>query len=115
MTQEELDKDFDKMLDELKWHLAKDQLMKEYNINVEKEEVEAFAKRIARMQFMQYGLMNVDDAMLDNYAQEMLKQENQLRGIVERVAENKIYEALKGVAKIEQKKISHEEFGKLFS
>ena len=115
MTQEELDKDFDKMLDELKWHLAKDQLMKEYNINVEKEEVEAFAKRIARMQFMQYGLMNVDDAMLDNYAQEMLKQENQLRGIVERVAENKIYEALKGVAKIEQKKISHEDFGKLFS
>ena len=53
MTQEELDKDFDKMLDELKWHLAKDQLMKEYNINVEKEEVEAFAKRIAQMQFMQ--------------------------------------------------------------
>ena len=83
MTQEELDKDFDKMLDELKWHLAKDQLMKEYNINVEKEEVEAFAKRIAQMQFMQYGLMNVDDAMLSNYAQEMLKQENQLRGIVE--------------------------------
>ena len=66
MTQEELDKDFDKMLDELKWHLAKDQLMKEYNINVEKEEVEAFAKRIAQMQFMQYGLMNVDDAMRCN-------------------------------------------------
>ena len=73
MTQEELDKDFDKMLDELKWQLAKDQLMKEYNINVEKEEVENFAKRIAQMQFMQYGLMNVDDAMLANYAQEMLK------------------------------------------
>ena len=114
MTQEELDKDFDKMLDELKWHLAKDQLMKEYNINVEKEEVEAFAKRIAQMQFMQYGLMNVDDAMLDNYAQEMLKQENQLRGIVERVVEDKIFEAVKGVAKIESKTVSQEEFDKLF-
>ena len=114
MTQEELDKDFDKMLDELKWHLAKDQLMKEYNINVEKEEVEAFAKRIARMQFMQYGLMNVDDAMLDNYAQEMLKQENQLRGIVERVVEDKIFDAIKGIAKIEPKTVSQEEFDKLF-
>ena len=114
MTQEELDKDFDKMLDELKWHLAKDQLMKEYNINVEKEEVEAFAKRIARMQFMQYGLMNVDDAMLDNYAQEMLKQENQLRGIVERVVEDKIFDAVKGIAKIEPKTVSQEEFDKLF-
>ena len=114
MTQEALDKDFDKMLDELKWHLAKDQLMKEYNINVEKEEVEAFAKRIAQMQFMQYGLMNVDDAMLSNYAQEMLKNENQLRGIVERVVEDKIFDAVKGIAKIEPKTVSQEEFDKLF-
>ena len=114
MTQEELDKDFDKMLDELKWHLAKDQLMKEYNINVEKEEVEAFAKRIAQMQFMQYGLMNVDDAMLSNYAQEMLKNENQLRGIVERVVEDKSFDAVKGIAKIEPKTVSQEEFDKLF-
>ena len=114
MTQEELDKDFDKMLDELKWQLAKDQLMKEYNVNVEKEEVEDFAKRIAKMQFMQYGLMNVDDAMLANYAQEMLKNENQLRGIVERLVEDKLFEALKGVAKIEPKTISQEDFDKLF-
>jgi FKBP-type peptidyl-prolyl cis-trans isomerase (trigger factor) len=114
MTQEDLDKDFDKMLDELKWQLAKDQLMKEYKIDVQKEEVEAFAKRIAKMQFMQYGLMNVEDDMLANYAQEMLKQENQLRGIVERVAEDKIFEAIKGVAKIEEKTISQEEFDKLF-
>ena len=115
MTAEELEKDFDKMLEELKWHLAKDQLMKEYNVNVEKEDVEAYAKEVARMQFMQYGLMHVDDQYLTNYANEMLKQENQLRGIVERVAENKIYEALKGVAKIEQKNISHADFGKLFN
>ena len=115
MTAEELEKDFDKMLEELKWHLAKDQLMKEYKVDVQKEDVEAYAKEVARMQFMQYGLMHIDDQYLTNYANEMLKQENQLRGIVERVAENKIYEALKGVAKIEQKKISHEDFGKLFS
>ena len=115
MTEEELEKDFPKMLDELKWHLAKDQLMKEYNVDVQKEDVEAYAKEVARMQFIQYGLMHIDDQYLTQYANEMLKQENQLRGIVERVAENKIYEALKGVAKIEQKKISHEEFGKLFA
>ncbi len=114
MTQEELDKDFDKMVEELKWHLAKDQLMKEYKIDVQKEEVEAFAKRIAKMQFMQYGLMNIEEEHLTNYANEMLKQENQLRGIVERVVEDKIFEALKGVAKIEPKTVSQEEFDKLF-
>jgi trigger factor len=103
------------MIDELKWHLAKDQLMKEFNVDVQKEDVEAYAKEVAKMQFMQYGLMHIDDQYLTSYAQEMLKQENQLRGIVERVAENKIYEALKGVAKIEKKSISHADFGKLFN
>ena len=106
MTQEELDK--------LKWHLAKDQLMKEYKIDVQKEEVEAFAKRIAQMQFMQYGLMNVQDDMLANYAQEMLKNEDQLRNIVERVVEDKIFAAVKGIVKVEPKTVSQEEFDKLF-
>lgn len=115
MTQEELDKDYPKMLDELKWHLAKDQLMKEYKIDVQKEDVEAYAKEVARMQFMQYGLMHIEDQYLTSYAQEMLKKEDQLRGIVERVAENKIYEAVKGVVKVEEQAISQEDFGKLFA
>ena len=88
--------------------------MKEYKINVEKEEVEAFAKRIAKMQFMQYGLMNVEDAMLANYATEMLKNEDQLRGIVERLVEDKVFEALKGIVKVEPKTVSQEDFDKLF-
>ena len=53
-------------------------------------------------------------AELDNYAQEMLKNENQLRGIVERVVEDKIFDAVKGIAKIEPKTVSQEEFDKLF-
>lgn len=115
MTEEQLDKDFPAMLEELKWHLAKDQLMKHFDIKVEKEDVEAYAKEVARMQFMQYGLMHIEDQYLTNYAQEMLKKEDQLRGIVERVAENKIYEAVRGVAKVEEQAISHEDFGKLFA
>jgi len=115
LTDEEIDKDFPQMIEELKWHLAKDQLLKKYNINVEKEDVEDYAKKVAKMQFMQYGLMHVDDAYLTNYAQQMLKDENQLRGIVERVAEQKIYAALKTVVKLEEKPVSHDDFGKLFA
>lgn len=115
LTDEQLEKDFPQMVEELKWHLAKDQLLKHYNIQVEKEDVEAYAKEVARMQFMQYGLMHVDDQYLTSYAQEMLKKDDQLRGIVERVAENKIYEAIKSVVKLEETAISHEEFGKLFA
>ena len=88
--------------------------MKEYKIEIEKEDVEGYAKRIAKMQFMQYGLMNVEDEMLANYAQEMLKNENQLRGIVERLVEDKIFEAVKAIVKVETKTVSQEDFDKLF-
>ena len=102
------------MIEELKWHLAKDQLAKAFDIKVETEEVQAYAKEMTRMQFLQYGLANVDDAMLTQYAQETLKNEDQVRGIVDRVQENKIYEALKGVVKLETKEITYDDFGKLF-
>lgn len=115
LTDEQLEKDFPQMLEELKWHLAKEQLLKHFELKVEKEDVEAYAKEVARMQFIQYGLMHVDDQYLTSYAQEMMKKEDQLRALVERCAEQKIYKALEGVAKVEEQAISHEDFGKLFA
>ncbi len=114
MTAEKLDEDFPKMIEELKWHLAKDQLATAYEVKVENDDVLNYAKEMTRMQFMQYGLANVDDALLTQYAEQTLKNEDQVRGIVERVIENKIYEALKGIVKVEEKSISYEDFGKLF-
>lgn len=115
LTDEQLEKDFPAMIEELKWHLAKEQLLKHFDLKVEKEDVEAYAKEVARMQFMQYGLMHVDDQYLTSYAQEMMKKEDQLRALVERCAEQKIYKALEGTAKVEEQAISHEDFGKLFA
>ena len=113
MKPEDLDRDFPEMIKQLRWQLAKDQLMKEYGIKVEKEDVEAYAREVARMQFMQYGMMHVEEQYLNSFADNIMKDENQLRGIVERVAENKIYDHLRTVAKIEEKAISYEDFGKM--
>lgn len=115
MTDEELDKNFPQMLTELKWQLVKDQLIRQLDIKVEKEDVDAYARKVAKMQFMQYGLMHVEDQYLDNFAQEMLKKDDQLRGIIERVAEEKIFEAEKKIMKVEEKEVSQEDFNKLFA
>ncbi|MBQ7531461.1 MAG: trigger factor [Paludibacteraceae bacterium] len=113
MKPEDLDRDFPEMLKQLRWQLAKDQLMKEYDVKVEKDDINAYAREVARMQFLQYGMMHVEEQYLNSFAENILKDENQLRGIVERVAENKIYDHLRTVAKIEEKAISYEDFGKL--
>ena len=114
MTAEDIDKEFPQMIEELKWHLAKTQLSETFNIKIEPEEVQNYAKEMVRMQFLQYGLAGVEDEMLTQYSQEILKNEDQLHGIIDRLQENKIYEALKGTVKLETKEISYEDFGKLF-
>lgn len=115
LTAEKLEEEYPELLKGLCWDLALDQLLKHYDVKVEKEDIEAFAKNIARMQFLQYGMSNVEDALLTQYANQMLKDEKQLRAIVSRVSENKVYEALKGVVKLKKKAISQEDFNKMLT
>ena len=106
--------DYPKMLEDLKWQLAKDQLAEAFEVKVEEKDIADYAKNITRMQFMQYGLTNVADDMLEEYSKEMLKDEKQIRGIYNRVEEVKIYEALKDKVKLVHKEIALDEFSKLF-
>ena len=66
------------------------------------------------MQFSQYGLTGIDDSILDNYAKDMMKKEDQLKGLIERVLENKVFDTIKKTAKLDTKKISTDDFNKLF-
>jgi len=115
VTDEQIEQDWAKTLDQLRWQLAKDQLAEQFGVKVEADDVKNYAKEVARMQFLQYGMSHVEDQYLESFAADMLKDENQARGIYDRVQENKVYEALKSVVKVEEKAISHEEFGKLFA
>lgn len=114
LTAESLEEDFPKMIIDLKWQLIKDKLAKINEVKVENEDVEAYAKQIAKAQFAQYGMVGLDDAILDNYAKDMLKKEDQLKNIIERVAENKILASVKDAVKLTEKEISIEDFNKLF-
>lgn len=114
ITEESLATDYPKMLDELKWHLAKEKIAKENKLEVEPAEVENYAKQMAKMQFSQYGLTGIDDSILDNYAKDMMKKEDQLKGLIERVLENKVFDTIKKTAKLDTKKISIDDFNKLF-
>ena len=113
LTDEQIEKDWAQTLDSLRWQLAKDQLAEQFEIKVEKADVDNYAKNIARMQFMQYGLTHVEDQYLEQFAADMLKDENQTRGIYERCIEDKVFDALKDVVKLEKKTISYEDFVKL--
>lgn len=111
--EEYVEKNYDESIRQLKWHLIKEQLVAANNIKVDDADVKAAAKEAARMQFAQYGMNNVPDEYLDNYAGEMLKKRDSAAGFVDSAVENKLVQALKGVVTLDEKTVTLDEFNEL--
>ena len=108
-----VEENYEKSLEELTWHLIKEQLVEAFEIKVEQADLLAIAKENTRMQFAQYGMMSLPEEMLENYAKEMLKKKENVEGLVNRAVENKLAAALKGKVALNNKEVSMEEFNNL--
>ena len=108
-----VEKNFDASIKELAWHLIKEQLVAAQGIKIEDADLKETAKEAARVQFAQYGMANVPEEYLDNYAQEMLKKRETVDGLVDRAVDVKLTAALKNVVKLDEKEISLEDFQKM--
>lgn len=109
-----VEENFENSIRELKWHLIKEQLAEANKVKVEDKDIKATALEAARFQFAQYGMANIPDEYLEQYAQQMLKDQNQVNGLVERAIDKKLTDVLKKVVKLNRIAISQEDFGKLF-
>ncbi len=114
ITAEEVDKEFDTMLKDLKWSIIKDKVAKKADIKVEEADIDAIARKFAKMQWAQYGMLNVPDDVLTNYVAEMKKKSETLRNLAERAFENKVLAAIKEQVKLDTKAISYQDFNKMF-
>lgn len=113
--EEFVEENYEKSLVELTWHLIKEKLVKVYGIKVEKEDLIATAKDITKMQFAQYGMLNAPEDLLENYANEMLKKQEQVENLVNRSVEVKLSANLKNVVTLNKKSVSLDEFNKMFA
>ncbi|MBO5718542.1 MAG: trigger factor [Bacteroidales bacterium] len=113
-TAESIDADMPKMIEELKWHLMKEDIIKKNDIKIENADVLAMAKTITKAQFAQYGMANVPEELLEQYAGEMLKKPEQARNLQDQAMSQKVAEFLKGAVKLTVKEVTTEEFNKLY-
>ena len=111
--QDFVEKNFEASIKELGWHMIKEQLVAAQDIKVEDADLKNVAKEAARAQFAQYGMSNVPDEYLENYAAEMMKKRENVDGLVDRAVDVKLTAALKNVVKLEEKDITLEDFQKM--
>ena len=108
-----VEKNFEASIKELKWHLIKEQLVAAAQVKVEDADLKAVAKEAIRAQFAQYGMSNVPEDVLDNYAEEQLKKRENIDGFVDRAVDLKLTEKLKTVVKLDEKTVTLDEFNKM--
>jgi len=113
ITDEQIDADFDHYMADLKWQLIKDKIAKDNQLEITEEDIRVLAKEMAFMQFRQYGLNNISDEHLDNYADHMLKNEEDRRKLEARKEENLIVATIKSKVALDLKEISFDEFNKM--
>ncbi|MDR2775067.1 MAG: trigger factor [Tannerella sp.] len=111
-AKEYVEDDYPKTIEDMKYHYAKDKLIKENGIKVEEEELEAYAKHAVKMYYMQ-NMMTVPDDILENVSKDMLKKEGTLYNCINKVLDEKIISLLKEKITVTVKEVTYEEFGKI--
>lgn len=111
--QKYVDDNYGASIKELTWHLTKNHLLEQCEIKIEDGDVKDIAKDMTRMQFAQYGMANIPEEYIEQYAEEMLKKPEQVDQLVSQAADKKLMKALKTVVALDEKDITFEEFQKL--
>ncbi len=111
--EEFVEKNYEQSIKELTWHLIKEQLVKVNGIKIEDADIEETAKEAAKAQFAQYGMNNIPEEYIENYAKDMLKKREYIDSFVDRSIDRKLTEILKNVVKLENKTATLEEFNKM--
>lgn len=114
VTYEQIEEEFDHFKADLEWTLIKSKLVKENEIRIEESDIVTMAREMARMQFQQYGMSNVPDEYLDNYANSILQNKEQKQKMAEKKVEDKVLELIKEKSGIDLKKVTQKEFDDLF-
>ena len=82
-------------------------------IKVEEADLKAIAREAVRQQFAQYGMSNVPDDVLDNYAAEQLKKRENVDNYVDRAVDHQLVQKYKTIVNLNEKTVTLDEFNKL--
>ena len=112
-TMEEIEKEFPAFLADYKWQLVSEYMMKKLDLKIDRNDLSEAAHGYVAYQYAMYGMGNVPSNFIDEAAQKMLTDRQQVERLSEQVAEQKIIAAVKDVISLDKKSISVEKFREL--
>ncbi len=112
-TKEKIDEDYPHIVEDLKYQLIREKLVADNGLKVENADLEDFAKRVAKAQFAQYGMLSVPEDVLGNYAKDLLNNKQTFQNTFNRALEEKLAAWLKEQIELDVKEVTLDEYNKL--
>ena len=113
-TDDELEKELPKFFEDVKWQIVKGKIIKFNGLKIDDNDVFNYAKKMAKLQFMNYGIIHVPESNIDNFASDLMKKEENKNKYIEGAINEKITDWFKETVKLDIKEVSREEFNKFF-
>lgn len=112
ITLQEIEAEYEHYAKSMKWQLIENKIAKENEVKVTKEDIVNFQKQALGAQYAQYG-MPLDDEMLNEFAENSLKNKEEVDRVSQHLVNEKIIKVCKDNMKVKEKEISFDEFLKI--
>lgn len=113
-TPEKIEQEYPGARSQLQWQLIKDKAAQMLNVKVTDDDRMRLAKFMAAQQFAQYGMSNLPDNVIENYANKLMEDERYSSEIDARTFDDQFFAALKNAVTLDETTVNVEEFNKLF-
>ena len=107
-TAEDIEKEFDAFTKDFRWQMICNHLMKAHGMEVTKEDLDKEAKALAAYQFAMYGMNDVPEDQLADFADRLLGDEDQARRLYDKVEADKVVAYVKDTVTLDKKKTTVE-------
>ena len=112
ITLEQSKEEYEKSEKGLRFQLIEAKLIKDNNLNVNFEDLKAFAKDRIKMQMAQFGQMNPSDKELEDIAARVLGNQDEVKRMTEQLMNERLLGFYKENVKLKEKEMSYEDFVK---
>jgi len=112
LTEEEAKEEYEKSEKGLRYQLIEGKVVNNNNLNVDFNDLKAFASEKIKQQMAQFGQMDPSQKELDDIAARILSNQDEVKRLSEQLMNEKLLEFYKENMKFDEKEVTYEEFVK---
>jgi len=113
LTPEALEDEYPKIAKDLRFHLIEEYVKEDNGITIDEHDFEEYAKKAVLSQFARYGIDNIPDHVVEEYANEILQKDENVQPLRNKIIDDRIAEIVKERVTLELKEVTIDEFKEL--